>query len=297
MLTEAQYVEQQRSLGRRIHEHDGVWWDAPYPFYSKPTFEFRAFAPGEAKPRWSRSFMGYSHQVPEPAMGNRFAEFMILEGAALRAFSMAGLRSEKRNQVRKGLKRCDVLPIPDMRKHVEEARAINIAQAERHRAHGNLGSPASHYRDRTSAWESEFMRQASLPGWERWGAFVQGQLVAYMNAVQIESVLLILYMKTHTDFMALCPTDAIYFTVLDQAARNAACRRIVNGGVDREGLNRYKEQFLFKRVPVPYFTARQALYRVARSVWTTAARIRSDGATRPSVACDTAVPHDERAVR
>lgn len=262
MLTEHDFADQARQLGREVHQHGGVWWEKHQIGYCKPAFEFRPFPPGQARPRFARSFLGYSHQVPDARLGTRVVEYMVLEGEDLKSFSMKSLRSEKRNQVRKGLKSCEVRLITDVEPVLEAMRQINVTQAERQMLTGRFGKPARYYTEQMEAWRAEIRRWFSLPGREWWGAFVNGELGAYMLTFQVETVRFIGLMKTHTDSLKLCLTDAIYFLVLESAAREESCRRIINGGPLRPSLDRYKEQFLFKRTPIPYYTAPVTLVRL-----------------------------------
>jgi len=264
ILTEADYAEQRREMGRTIHENDGVWWETLAPFYTKPAFEFKSFLPKTAKPRWSKSFFGYSHQVPDRRYANRILEYMILEGEDLRHFSMASLRSEKRNQVRKGLKMCEVRPVLDLESCLEDLRQINIAQAKRLMEDETFCLPYTYYVEHEREWKSEMRRLFAMPGHDWWGAFHQGILVAYMVTCHVENIRLIQFMKTHTDHLRLCATDAIYFTALENACRDPDCHKIVNGAPAREGLNRFKAQFLFKPSEVFYFTSGAIFHNAAK---------------------------------
>jgi len=266
MLTEADLAEERRKIGRSVHEHDGVWWETVSPFYTKPVFEFRSFLPKQATPYWPKSFLGYSHQVPDRRYANRVLQFMVLEGADLHQFSMARLRSEKRNQVRKGLKLCEVRRILDLESCLEEVRQINIAQARRLMEDGTFGFPHDYYVKHEQQWRADICKQAALRGHEWWGAFHQGRLVAYMVTYHVEHTQFMQIMKTHTECLKLCATDAVYFTVLEQASRAGDCERIVNGGPARESLNRFKEQFLFKPTEAFYYTPAAGLHRVAKRV-------------------------------
>jgi hypothetical protein len=266
MLTEADLAEERRKIGRTVHLHDGVWWEAITSFYTKPVFEFRSFVPKQARPYWPKSFLGYSHQVPDRRQANRVLQFMILEGADLSQFSMARLRSEKRNQVRKGLRLCEVRPISDLESCLEEMRQINISQAKRLMEDGTFGFPHDYYVKHERQWKADIRKHAAMRGHEWWGAFHQGHLVAYMVTYQVEHIRFIQIMKTHTEHLKLCATDAIYFTVLEQVSRTGDCERIVNGGPAREGLNRFKEQFLFKPTEVFYYTPAEGLHRVVKKL-------------------------------
>jgi hypothetical protein len=263
MLSIEQNAEQKRNRLRcKLHRFGEVWWEQQQPFYAKPAFEFQCFVPGAAKPDRKKGFLVYSHQVPGPEMGNRFIDWMILQGEDLRQFSLGCLRSEKRNQVRKGLKNCEVRIIPDIEPHLEQALRINATQAERHMATGWFTRSPAYFARHAQAWKAETRLYFSLPGWQWWGAFVQGQLVAYMRTLQVADVLFIMSMKNQTEFLKLCASDAIYFTALEAARRSGSVSRIVNGGPMRPSLDRFKEQFLFKRTSIPYFLAGEALLRL-----------------------------------
>jgi hypothetical protein len=275
MLTIEQNAQQKQSnLGCKLHCFGGVWWERQQPFYAKPAFEFQSFAPGIARPDRTKGFLIYSHQVPSPDMGNRRVDWMMLEGEDLRQFSLARLRSEKRNQVRKGLKNCEVRIITDIEPHLDQALQINATQATRHMATGWFTRSSAYFARHTQAWKSETRLHFSLPGWQWVGAFVQGQLVAYMRTLQVADVLFIMSMKSHTEFLKLCASDAIYFTALEAAGHSNSVSRIVNGGPMRPSLDRFKEQFLFKRTSIPYFLSGEALLRLGTRLFRLKERIR-----------------------
>lgn len=264
LLTEEEFIEEERKLGRKLHEHDGVWWVQRRPFYCKPVLEFRAFPRGSARPGLGRSFLGYSHQVLNPGEGNRMLEFMILDGEDLRLFSLEKLKSEKRTRVRKGLKACEVRLITDIEPYLETIRLINISQAQRH---SRTDVPPSYYTDHIDKWRREMRAGHAHRGMKWWGAFKGDQLLGYLVTVGVEETLYISAVKTDSEHMKSCPSDALHCTVLESAAVDERCARIVHGGPANEGLDRYKELFLFRKVAISYFTAGRALYSVARSVF------------------------------
>ena len=266
MSLEAEYAAQRCFLGHTVHLHDGVWWETTGPFHTKPAFEFRCFPPGQAKPQWSRSFLGYSHQVLERSQANRVMEFMILEGEALRTFSMERLRCEKRSQVRKGFKLCEVRRITDIESCLEDLRQINISQAKRLMEDDTFALSDDYYTTHAQTWKEEMRKRIAMQGHTWWGAFHEGRLIAYMITCLVDTVLFIQVMKTHTDYLKLCATDAIYFTALEHARDTPECQRIVNGGPAREGLNRFKEQFLFRRTEIFYYTSLVRLHRMAKGL-------------------------------
>jgi hypothetical protein len=264
MIREEEYGRQALALGRHGHRHDGTWWTGPSPFYAKPLFEFRTLVPGTARPSPWRALLGYSHMVPEPRYGNWKKEYMILEGEALRTFGLDRLSGKKRNQVRKGLRSLEVHSLDSVDPYLEEIRTIYISQATRHTEfYDRPDTPPSYYVDHEKEWRERERRSLASCGRRVWGAFSAERLVAFLVCSHIEDTRFIEKMKSHTDFLSACPSDALYFRVLDDAARDPECSRVVNPGLRGQGLNRYKEQFLFRLTAVPVYASRPRLLALA----------------------------------
>ena len=255
MLTEEQFVAQQRSLGRRIHFRDGVWWVEVYPFYCKPAFEFKIFDPGEAVPARFPSILGYSHQVRTASLGNRTVSFMVLDEPEMRTFSLSALSANKRSVVRRGLKRCSTGVIGDLDPVIERIREINISQAIRQQKRAGAVTPIRRYTKEESEWRSQMRREFALKGREWWGASVNGVLAAYLRTYQVDGVRVIQQTRADTDYLKFYPMDALYFSILSAAAADSSCERIVNGSPLHRSLNHYKEQFLFRAVSLPYYSS------------------------------------------
>ena len=263
MISELTYVEERQRAGCRTHYHDGIWWQQPWPLYAKPVFDFRAFPPGTARPLRVRALFGYSHQVAEAHMGNRSLEYMILEGEDLSSFSLDRLPAKKRNQVRKGLKQCEIQPLEAIESWLEHIREIYISQAQRHTEfHDAPATPPSFYVNHADRWRKRELRYLTGAGREVWGALVEGRLVGFLVSRQVEEVRVIEKVKSHSDYLQCCLSDGLYFTVLAETARQGTCRRVVNPGVRGGGLDRYKEQFLFKRTEVPLYCSNVALFHL-----------------------------------
>jgi hypothetical protein len=270
LIAEADFAAEERRLGRGVHECGGVWWATVQPFYCKPVNEFRQIARGAARPALAKSLLGYSHQVPSLEGANRSVTHMVLEGEDLGQFGIGRLRGSKRNQVRKGLSLCEVRPIRDLDTFLERMRAINIAQARRIENLGERGGflPSKHYESHAEQWRRETRREFTHRGKQWWGAFHGDLLVAYLVSVEIGDVKMIGAVKSDPAGLQFCPVDALYFTVLEAAGRDAECNQVVNGGPggERPGLTHFKEQFLFRQKPVPYFTSNAGLRRLGVSV-------------------------------
>ena len=266
MLTEAQYVAQQRSLGRRIHEHGGVFWEETYPFYCKPAFIYKAFDRGAARPARLRSLLGYSHQVRHLREANRTLPVMALDRAGLDGFDLQKLPQKKRNNVRRALERCVVRSIDDVEIHLERLRAINVVQAQRHEKGVGAETPASRYAEEAESWRAQMRREFALAGREWWGAFVGDVLAAYLRTYQVDGVRVIQQAKADTEYLKSYPMDALYYAILSRASADATCQWIVNGGPLHPSLNHYKEQFLFKTVELPYYSSNAWLVEILKKL-------------------------------
>ena len=253
MMTVATFAGQQRSLGLRIHEHDGEFWEEVRPFYCKPAFPYRAFDRGAVRPdRW-RSLLGYSHPVHRAEEGNRTLATMELDRGTLDGYGLEKLPQKKRNQVRRAMERCEIRLIADLESWLERMREINLGQAVRLGAEGAV-SPERYTRD-AEDWRAQIRREFALPGREWWGAFVDGRLAAYLRTYQVEDVRIIQQTKADPECYCHKPMDALYHAVLAHAAADPGCRRIVNGSPLHGSLNHFKEQFLFRTVERPWYSS------------------------------------------
>ncbi len=266
-LSETEFAEQERERGRRIHHNDGVAWATVAGSYSRPVFEFRRIRPGEARPARHLSLLGYSHQVPDPEMGTRSVGFMTMECDALRSFGISALRSEKRAQVRKGLRECEVREIVDLSAEIDAIRAVAISQAARQMQTGQFDRPPSYYTEQEAAWRLSVQRCFGRTGWRWLGAYVDGRLAAYLTLLAVEDHAIFMAVKSHTDSFRHCPSDALYFRALEELRDARWCRRVVNGGVAHESLNRFKGQFGFAPVSVAYYSPNAGVVGVAKRAW------------------------------
>lgn len=263
MLTEAQYVEQQRALGRRLHEHGGVWWEEVYPCYCKPAFIYKVLPRG-VRPARRYSWLGYGHLVARLEEGNRTLPMMALDRSRLEDFGLTKLPSKKRNNVRRALEKCSVAPLADIETHLERIRAINVAQALRHEENVGAQIPARRYTAEADSWRAQIRAQFALAGREWWGAFVDGELAAYLRTYQVDGVRVIQHAKVDADYYKFYPMDALYYTVLAAAAADPVCRLILNGRPMHPSLNHFKEQFLFAAVDFPYFSTHAGLMELGK---------------------------------
>lgn len=258
MISETTFAQEERRLGKQVHCHDGVWWVRTAPFYYKPVCEFRPFAPGRARPHPLKALLGYSHQVPDAVQGTRCGRWNVIQGEDLRGFSLERLRGKRRNLVRAGLRDCRVEFVDPVDPLLEEVRAINISQAKKFEQAEAYGTflPSEYYEIHADRWREDMRRIFGHAGHRFVGAFVGDRLAAYVDLIQVEDVWMFGAVKSLQDDLPHRPIDALYFTILHQAAQSTECNRVVNGGGEdeRESLVHFKGEFFLKPTVIPYYT-------------------------------------------
>ena len=258
MISQQDFVLEERKIGRKLHYHNGVWWLQVASLYCKPLFEFDHFAPRTAKPNIWRSLWGYSHQVPDKSMANRTVKWMLLDGEDLQNYSIDMLPSSKRRTIRNGLKKCHFQLINPSVRILEEMRRINISQAQRFKEGGDVGGylPSSYYEKHAPEWSHNINSILNHKGHNFWGAFLDGTLVAYADIIKMKDTWMVGAVKSHSNYLSARPVDGLYYTILHAASKDPSCKRVVNGGPDgvRNSLNKFKELFLFKAVEIAYFS-------------------------------------------
>jgi hypothetical protein len=274
MISEETFAREEQRIGKQVNFHDGVWWAGAAPFYYKPVHLFRPFPPKSARPHPLKAFMGYSHQVPDPAQATRQVRWNVLEGDDLSNFSLERLRRNKRHMVRNGIRDCRVQIVAQVDVLLDQMRLINISQARRlEETEDHAGVLRPDYYERHAArWRADMLKIFSHRGHRFVGAFVGDKLAAYVDLIQVEDTWMFGAVKSSDEYLKHRPVDALYFTVLRLASQDGTCKRVLNGdGDERASLTYFKEQFLLTSVAVPYYS-RTLLPLDRLRVWLYAAR-------------------------
>ena len=245
------YIEQQQALGHALHLHDGVWWQQQSPFHCKPAIRLEAIFPGGARPARMRSLAGFGHVVPEGAPSNSTISVMMMSRAPGVPFGLEDLSSRRRSQVRRGLKKTEVRRIEDLAPLMEDVRQIVIST----RMRTGVGLPVSHYTDHFDQWSRNILTLFAMKDRPWWGGFVGGRLVAYFQTMRLEDMLTIGAAKSHTDYLAHCPNDALLYCVLEDAFNRLGCRCVEYGDWSPEDarLQYFKESYGFTRRDYPEY--------------------------------------------
>lgn len=250
-MEEAQAATALNTIGRRVHSHDGVWWEQVSRGFCKPVDRTREISPGKARPRLSESLLGFSHVVPSPDQANYDWNVMHMGQPGIEGFSLASISPKRKQQkIKQALRTLTIQLIDRIDPWLGDMLAANVATAGR----TGHGKPAEYYTQNRDAWEKFMRTEFSLAGREWWGAFHEGRLIAYYYIYVIGRVLHVSAAKSNTEFLHLAPNDALVYTIVSHHSAQRDCDQIIYGdwSPETESLNDFKRRFGFevRRLPV-----------------------------------------------
>jgi hypothetical protein len=118
-------------------------------------------------------------------------------------YTIEGLDRRSRQNVRKGLKNCLVESIP-LERLAQEGWSLEEDTAERQGRQTPLDQ---------KKWYERYMAAAELPGFEAWGALVDGRLVASLLTFQMGDCCEMISQQCHQDFLNARVNNALTYTV------------------------------------------------------------------------------------
>lgn len=236
------YADFLRALGHHVVPvGDFSWYDANRFFYlSAPPH--RTYAPTAEQLRAAlRSF---------PCLGVRFAAPLEGEGklsyqiaCSERDYSLEKLSGNTRSKVRRGLKRCEVGPVP----------FSTIASAGR-QAHAD--TVARQGRDGVLAgerWQRFFAACEKTEGIEGWGAWHGETLAAFLVTVTFDDAVEFLLARSCNDTLGAYPNNALIFSVTEEMLVRRRVREITFGLESLEpvaALDQFKFSMGFEAKPL-----------------------------------------------
>jgi hypothetical protein len=239
-MTIDEFVAQEERAGAHFHRAGDVWWQQVKPFYCVALPLFRKIRPGDARPPQLAALAGYEHPVPDDAASNAVVGIMTLEEP--RRYELGGLSAKRRGHVRRGLRSVSVRRIESVEVIASEGHRVNVSAIARM----GWGGDRRHYTD-PRRWAEGMRATFNLPDREGWGAFVEGRLVAYLLAYELEHNLHICALMSHSDALSLYPNDALLHTFLESCRQRAGIGRVVFGyWCAKPSLNEFKQRFGFR---------------------------------------------------
>jgi hypothetical protein len=241
-LNSQSYAEFLRALGHRVVPvGDFAWYDAnPFFYLSAPPH--RMYQPTQEQLRAALRTL--------PCLGVRFAAPLEGEGklsyqivCSARDYSLEKLSGNTRSKVRRGLKRCEVGPVP-FATIASAGRQAHDDTVARQGRDGVLGG------DR---WDRFFAACEQTSGLEGWGAWHGETLAAFLVTVTFEDAVEFLLARSCNDTLGAYPNNALIFHVTEEMLMRRRVNEITFGLESLEPvapLDQFKFSMGFERKPL-----------------------------------------------
>ncbi len=144
------------------------------------------------------------YSTPLDAPEGRVSYHIVRTG---RPYALESLERRSRQGVRRGLERCRVERIP-LDRLADEGWELEVDTC------GRQGRSLPSSRE---AWRRRCLAARELPGFEAWGALVEGQLAATLLAVQVGDCLELISQQCRTAHLEAHVNNALAFTVTRDA--------------------------------------------------------------------------------
>jgi len=252
------FAEWFRRQGHRVVRTAGSWWyeASPRVWQAFPHHWTLTPAPGELEELLrSQRAVALRCSVPLDAPEGRVSYHTVWEGAD---YGIVDLHGSVRGVVRKGMQRAQVEPVP-LARLAEEGWELEVDTCRRQ------GRAVPLTRE---AWRRRHLAAADLPGFEAWGALVEGRLGACLLCVRVDDWCEALSHQSHSDFLAARINNALTFGFTEGMTRRPGVKAIFYGleGLDAPAtVDEFKFRMGYRPVPV-----RQ---RVALHPWIPAAAV------------------------
>ncbi|RMG39449.1 MAG: GNAT family N-acetyltransferase [Methanobacteriota archaeon] len=210
MSTEA-YADFLTRMGHTVRKVGGVYWFNAHP-HIYMSFPFQKIVE-PSNVNWLDVFLedGWCARFPCSIDIGRPSYRIIVDNPE---YDMKCLTSKARNQTRRGLESCEVRRV-DFLELAEKGLALNRETLERQGR--RIPSDFQEY------WRRYYSEASRTDGAHAWGAFVDGELAAYLIAFVMDNVSHILIVRSSRKCLKKYPNNALIFEYI----RNMLQQRVV----------------------------------------------------------------------
>jgi hypothetical protein len=244
----ADYVGYHERLGKRVVWLDGV----PFSEYrrrflwSLPRFREHDIERARLRRLLGRDALGVIAMTSRP--GDRRAAFCIAAGAD---YGFERLQSRTRSKTRRGLEACEIREVP-WDEMLVAGLEINREALRRQQRPSFLGE--------ADWWRRQCEISAEFPGVRAWGAYVGGELAAYVHVIVHAPapdrpggpVADIVHFMSANAQLKSYPNEALIFTVTSQLLQGGCEYVVLGSGSDDEHLLSWKRHMGFTVQPSSY---------------------------------------------
>jgi hypothetical protein len=201
----AGYASFLRTLGHRVVQTTSSYWYDASRFFLLSAPPHRVYDPPEEEIRTvlrRLPCIGLRFAAPVEGHGKLSYQIVCDNGD----YSLESLSANIRSKVRRGLKRCEVGPTP----------LSLIATAGRQAHHDTLARQGRDGVLTGETWDRFWAAAGATAGFEGWGAWNGGQLVAFLVTVTFEDAVEFLLARSCSDRLGAYPNNALLFYVTQE---------------------------------------------------------------------------------
>src|SRR5579863_7862880 len=232
-MREIEMAEFFRSLGHRIVQTESCFWYSSHRFLYKNLPIHRNVSPSRSELA-KVMLRGRALAIRYPGDVGDGAPDGGVYVCADRAYDFASLTPNARSHTRRGLARCKVEQV-DFNDLAVKAYPLIDETNQR-----QTGKPAHRSE---SDWKSFCGLARRWPGLEGWGAFIDGQLAAFIVAMMAEDCYYLHLQKSSSALLKHYSNNALLFTVMKTALARPEVGFVSNGQIAlaaKEGLYHFK---------------------------------------------------------
>lgn len=210
------FSEWLRRQGHRVERTEtSAWYEASPRVYQAFPYHWR-IRPSEAELETllrRRGALALRCSTPPDTPGGCPSYHVVCDD---RGYGLERLERRTRRNVATGLERCRVEPIP-VERLAEEGWALEEDSARRQGRQTGLS-------ERT--WRARYRAAAALPGFEAWGALVDGRLAAALLAFRMDDCCELLSQQCRSEFLDARVNHALTFVATQAILRRPEVRTI-----------------------------------------------------------------------
>lgn len=242
----AEYAKYCRLIGYRVEETPhGVWIGISHGFFNRvPLYETTPPTEEESRSLFRRyPILGVFYAAEPGSRGRASHSYFVRD----RDYGLNNLQKKARQHVRRGLENCQVRPMGFDELH-SLGMPLNLDTLARQRR----DDPILSHPDR---WACFCQAGEQVEGAQAWGAFVGGELAAYITLFRIGGVVNLIYQNSRTSLMKLHPNPTLTFTATQTMIRLPAVEAVYAGPewlTTSKGLDDYKRRLGYDKEQVVF---------------------------------------------
>lgn len=210
------FAEWLRRQGHRVYQTESSYWYDAGPRVLQAFPYHKLIQPSENEVRdllMRRGIVSLRFSTPIESPVGQISYHAVYDDPS---YTLDGLDRRSRQNVRTGLGNCLVEPIT-FERLAEEGWDLEVDTVARQGRRPMMNK---------SGWQQRCMAAADLPGFEAWGAIVDGRLGASLLSFQIEDWCELISQQCHRDYLSARINNALTFVVTQALINSPAIRAV-----------------------------------------------------------------------